>query len=148
MRFETIAIHAGERPDRAFGAISTPIYQTSAFVFEDVDKTRGYDYSRTANPTFKPSSGPNPANSAIFSAAEWIKSTSLISLGMTSLMEVAAALASCIFLLFFSFPGDRARSLPTAKKDSGGPGRSQRGPPGGPPARSRPKLPARPGSGR
>jgi len=53
MRFETIAIHAGERPDRAFGAISVPIYQTSTFVFEDVGKTRGYDYSRTANPTRK-----------------------------------------------------------------------------------------------
>jgi len=53
MRFETLAIHAGERPDKAFGAISVPIYQTSAFVFEDVGKTRGYDYSRTANPTRK-----------------------------------------------------------------------------------------------
>ena len=53
MRFETLAIHAGERPDRTFGAISTPIYQTSTFAFEDVDKTRGYDYSRTANPTRK-----------------------------------------------------------------------------------------------
>ncbi|MCX6008999.1 MAG: PLP-dependent aspartate aminotransferase family protein [Chloroflexi bacterium] len=53
MQFETIAIHAGERPDRAFGAISVPIYQTSTFAFEDVDKTRGYDYSRTANPTRK-----------------------------------------------------------------------------------------------
>ena len=53
MRFETLAIHAGERPDRTFGAISTPIYQTSTFVFEDVGKTRGYDYSRTANPTRK-----------------------------------------------------------------------------------------------
>ena len=53
MQFETIAIHAGERPDRAFGAISVPIYQTSTFVFEDVGKTSGYDYSRTANPTRK-----------------------------------------------------------------------------------------------
>ena len=53
MRFETLAIHAGERPDRTFGAISTPIYQTSTFAFEDVGKTRGYDYSRTANPTRK-----------------------------------------------------------------------------------------------
>jgi O-succinylhomoserine (thiol)-lyase len=51
MRLETLAIHAGERPDRAFGAISTPIYQTSTFAFEDIGKTRGYDYSRTANPT-------------------------------------------------------------------------------------------------
>jgi cystathionine gamma-lyase/cystathionine beta-lyase len=53
MRFETLAIHAGERPDTMFGAISVPIYQTSTFVFEDVGKTRGYDYSRTANPTRK-----------------------------------------------------------------------------------------------
>ena len=53
MRFETLAIHAGERPDKAFGAISVPIYQTSTFAFQDVGKTRGYDYSRTANPTRK-----------------------------------------------------------------------------------------------
>jgi cystathionine beta-lyase/cystathionine gamma-synthase len=53
MRFETIAIHAGGRPDVVFGAVSVPIYQTSTFVFEDVGKTRGYDYSRTANPTRK-----------------------------------------------------------------------------------------------
>ena len=53
MRFETLAIHAGDRPDRATGAISVPIYQTSTFVFEDVGKTRGWDYSRTANPTRK-----------------------------------------------------------------------------------------------
>lgn len=53
MKFETIAIHAGERPDIAFGAVSVPIYQTSTFVFEDVDKNKGYDYSRTANPTRK-----------------------------------------------------------------------------------------------
>lgn len=53
MKFETIAIHAGERPDAKCGAISVPIYQTSTFVFEDIGKTRGYDYSRSANPTRK-----------------------------------------------------------------------------------------------
>jgi len=53
MRFETIAIHAGDRPDVTSGAISVPIHQTSTFVFEDVRKTRGWDYSRTANPTRK-----------------------------------------------------------------------------------------------
>tara|TARA_B100000315_G_scaffold91941_1_gene84705 strand:- start:5598 stop:6740 length:1143 start_codon:yes stop_codon:yes gene_type:complete len=53
MRFETIAVHAGDRPDARFGAISVPIYQTSTFVFEDVGKTRGFDYSRVANPTRK-----------------------------------------------------------------------------------------------
>ncbi|MBI2287477.1 MAG: PLP-dependent transferase, partial [Chloroflexi bacterium] len=53
MKFETLAIHTGERPDRAYGAVSIPIYQTSTFAFEDIGKTRGYDYSRTANPTRK-----------------------------------------------------------------------------------------------
>ena len=53
MRFETLAIHAGERPDKAYGAVSVPIYQTSTFAFEDLGKHRGYDYSRTANPTRK-----------------------------------------------------------------------------------------------
>ena len=53
MKFETTAIHAGDRPDAATGAISVPIYQTSTFVFEDVGRTRGWDYSRTANPTRK-----------------------------------------------------------------------------------------------
>ncbi len=53
IKFETIAIHAGERPDKTYGAISTPIYQTSTFAFADVGQSRGYDYSRTANPTRK-----------------------------------------------------------------------------------------------
>lgn len=53
MRFETIAIHAGERPDKAYGAVSVPIYQTSTFAFEDTGKTKGYDYSRSGNPTRK-----------------------------------------------------------------------------------------------
>jgi cystathionine beta-lyase/cystathionine gamma-synthase len=51
MSFETDAIHAGDRPDKAYGAISVPIYQSSTFAFEDVGKTTGYDYSRSANPT-------------------------------------------------------------------------------------------------
>ena len=53
MKFETLAIHAGQRPDKAYGAVSVPIYQTSTFAFEELGKTRGYDYSRTANPTRK-----------------------------------------------------------------------------------------------
>jgi cystathionine beta-lyase/cystathionine gamma-synthase len=53
MRFETIAIHAGDRPDPATGAVSVPIYQTSTFKFEDVGKTKGWEYSRAANPTRK-----------------------------------------------------------------------------------------------
>jgi len=51
MKFETLAIHAGEMPDKAFGAISVTICQAPTFAFEDVGKTRSYDYSRTANQT-------------------------------------------------------------------------------------------------
>jgi cystathionine gamma-lyase/cystathionine beta-lyase len=53
VRFETLAIHSGRGPDPTTGALATPIHQTSTFVFEDVGVTRGYDYSRTANPTRK-----------------------------------------------------------------------------------------------
>lgn len=53
MKFETLSIHAGRTPDPATGALVTPIYMTSTFVFEDVGKTKGYDYTRTGNPTRK-----------------------------------------------------------------------------------------------
>lgn len=51
MKFDTESIHTGREPDPLTGAITIPIYQTSTFVFEGVRKTRGYDYSRTSNPT-------------------------------------------------------------------------------------------------
>lgn len=53
MRFETMAIHSGDRPEARTGAVSVPIYQTSNYVFADAGKTRGWDYSREANPTRK-----------------------------------------------------------------------------------------------
>ena len=51
MEFETRAIHAGQEPDPATGAVTTPIYQTSTYVQEAVGVNKGYDYSRTVNPT-------------------------------------------------------------------------------------------------
>lgn len=50
-RFATRAIHAGQAPDPATGAIITPIYQTSTFVQSDLGEHKGYDYARTDNPT-------------------------------------------------------------------------------------------------
>ena len=50
-RFETRAIHAGCEPDPGTGAIMTPIFQTSTYVQESPGKHKGYDYSRTHNPT-------------------------------------------------------------------------------------------------
>ncbi|MDQ4025401.1 MAG: cystathionine gamma-synthase [Actinomycetota bacterium] len=51
MRFETYAIHAGQDPDPATGAAIVPIYQTSTYVQEAVAKHKGFEYSRTDNPT-------------------------------------------------------------------------------------------------
>ena len=51
MRFETAAIHAGQDPDPATGAAVVPIYQTSTYVQEAVAKHKGFEYSRTDNPT-------------------------------------------------------------------------------------------------
>src|SRR5213079_1009719 len=51
MDFETRAIHEGQEPDSATGAITTPIYLTSTYVQEAVGEHKGYDYSRTGNPT-------------------------------------------------------------------------------------------------
>jgi len=50
-RFETRAIHVGQEPDPATGAAIVPIYQTSTYVQEEVGKHKGYEYSRTDNPT-------------------------------------------------------------------------------------------------
>jgi cystathionine beta-lyase/cystathionine gamma-synthase len=48
---ETIAIHAGQEPDPATGAVVTPIYQTSTYAQAEVGVHKGYEYSRTGNPT-------------------------------------------------------------------------------------------------
>jgi cystathionine gamma-lyase len=55
MRFSTKQIHAGVEPDPVTGAILTPIYQTTTYVQESVDRylSRGYSYSRSGNPTVR-----------------------------------------------------------------------------------------------
>ncbi len=49
--FATLAIHAGQKPEPQTGAVMTPIFQTSTYVQESPGKHRGYEYSRTDNPT-------------------------------------------------------------------------------------------------
>jgi cystathionine beta-lyase/cystathionine gamma-synthase len=51
LHFETSAIHAGQEPDPSTGAVIPPIYQTSTYVQEAVGSNKGFDYSRTNNPT-------------------------------------------------------------------------------------------------
>lgn len=50
-QFETRAIHVGQEPDPATGAVVVPIYQTSTYAQTQVGEHKGYDYSRTNNPT-------------------------------------------------------------------------------------------------
>jgi cystathionine beta-lyase/cystathionine gamma-synthase len=51
MGFSTDAIHAGQQPDAATGAVTVPIYQTSTFVQEALGHHKGFEYARTSNPT-------------------------------------------------------------------------------------------------
>jgi cystathionine beta-lyase/cystathionine gamma-synthase len=51
MKFATKAVHAGISPDPTTGAIIPPIYQTATYTLEEVGQTKGFDYSRGANPT-------------------------------------------------------------------------------------------------
>src|SRR5690242_4287861 len=49
--FATRAIHVGQEPDPATGAVAVPIYQTATFAQEAVGQHKGYEYARTGNPT-------------------------------------------------------------------------------------------------
>jgi cystathionine beta-lyase/cystathionine gamma-synthase len=51
MKFSTKAIHVGQEPDPRTGAVSVPIYQTSTYAQEGIGKNKGFEYSRTQNPT-------------------------------------------------------------------------------------------------
>ena len=51
--FKTRAIHAGQNPDPTTGAIMTPVYLSSTFVQSSPGEHKGYEYSRTSNPTRK-----------------------------------------------------------------------------------------------
>ncbi len=51
MKFDTLAVHAGQSPDPATGAIMTPVYLTSTYVQQAPEKHKGFDYARSAHPT-------------------------------------------------------------------------------------------------
>ncbi len=53
MKFETLAIHAGQAPEPQTGAIVVPIYQTATYAQPAIGEHKGYEYSRTHNPTRK-----------------------------------------------------------------------------------------------
>src|SRR5262245_16864410 len=51
MHFETRCVHVGVDKDSAYNSATTPIYPTSTFRWDDLNKHRGYDYTRSGNPT-------------------------------------------------------------------------------------------------
>ena len=51
VRFDTRAVHVGNEPDELTGAVTPPIYTSSTFAQAGIGKTKGYEYSRTGNPT-------------------------------------------------------------------------------------------------
>lgn len=51
MKFETRAIHDGQAPDPATGSVTVPVYQTSTYQQDGIGRHRGFEYSRTGNPT-------------------------------------------------------------------------------------------------
>ncbi|NUM55931.1 MAG: PLP-dependent transferase [Candidatus Hydrogenedentes bacterium] len=53
MHFKTLSIHAGQKPDATYGAVMTPIYQTSTYAFRGANEPPPFDYSRSGNPTRK-----------------------------------------------------------------------------------------------
>jgi cystathionine gamma-synthase len=87
MRFETLAIHAGQDPDEATGAAIVPIYQTSTYVQEAVAKHKGFEYSRTDNPT-------RQALETCLAALEGAEYASAFASGMAAIATLSLTLSS------------------------------------------------------
>jgi len=85
IRFETAAIHTGQEPDPATGAAVVPIYQTSTYVQEAVGRHKGYEYSRTDNPTRR-------ALETCLAALEGARFAVAFSSGMAAIATLALAL--------------------------------------------------------
>jgi cystathionine gamma-synthase len=87
MRFETAAIHAGQAPDPATGAAIIPIHQTSTFVQQAVGEHKGFEYSRTDNPTRR-------ALETCLAALEGASDAVAFSSGMAAITTLAMTLSS------------------------------------------------------
>ena len=85
MRFETTAIHVGQEPDAATGAAVVPIYQTSTYVQEAVGRHKGFEYSRTDNPTRR-------ALETCLAALEGVPHALTFSSGMAAITTLALTL--------------------------------------------------------
>lgn len=83
--FETAAIHAGQQPDPTTGAVIVPIYQTSTYAQDAVAKHKGFEYSRTDNPTRR-------ALETCLAALEGARHAAAFSSGMAAITTLAMTL--------------------------------------------------------
>lgn len=89
MKLRTKSVHTGVNIDKTFNSVITPIYPTSTFFFDEIGKNKGYDYTRSGNPT-------RAALEANLAALEGGVNASATSTGMSAITAV----------LFFLKPGD------------------------------------------
>jgi cystathionine beta-lyase/cystathionine gamma-synthase len=87
MHFETAAIHAGQDPDPTTGAVIVPIHQTSTYAQEAVAKHKGFEYSRTDNPTRR-------SLEVCLAALEGAKHAAAFASGMAAITTLAMTLKS------------------------------------------------------
>jgi cystathionine gamma-lyase len=85
--FSTRAIHDGQEPDRLTGSVIVPIYQTSTYAQDSPGKTKGYEYSRTGNPT-------RAALEKSIASLENAKHGLAFSSGMAAISTIASTLSS------------------------------------------------------
>jgi cystathionine beta-lyase/cystathionine gamma-synthase len=89
MNIHTKAVHTGVSIDKTFNSVITPIYPTSTFFFDEIGKNKGYDYTRSGNPT-------RAALEANIAALE----------GGSNCSATATGMAAITLALFFLKPGD------------------------------------------
>lgn len=89
MDLRTKAVHTGVNIDKTFNSVITPIYPTSTFYFDEIGKNKGYDYTRSGNPT-------RAALEANIAALE----------GGVNCSATATGMAAITAVLFFLKPGD------------------------------------------
>ena len=89
MKIRTKAVHTGVNIDKTFNSVITPIYPTSTFFFDEIGKNKGYDYTRSGNPT-------RAALEANIAALE----------GGVNCSATATGMAAITAAMFFLKPGD------------------------------------------
>jgi cystathionine gamma-synthase len=87
MRFDTRAIHAGQEPEKLYGSVNVPVYQTSTYAQDDVGRPKRWDYARGGNPTreaFETALASLEEGDRCFAFASGLGAEATLLLGLTS----------------------------------------------------------------